>query len=99
MKCDNRRAISGALVVILLLAGLSTPAWSTGTGGRALAASAPAPDLIITSVSLSPEMPSIGDTLTFTVTIKNRGELPAWDSQLSRFIDVIFLVSILLNFL
>ena len=87
MKCYKRRAISGALVVMLLLAGLSTPAWLTGTGGRALAASAPAPDLTIEAVSLSPEMASIGNTLTFTVTIKNRGELSAGASQLTGFID------------
>ena len=33
----------------------------------------PLPDLTIDSISLSPDTPKVGDTITFTATIKNTG--------------------------
>lgn len=45
------------------------------------------PDLIIESLSLSPEAPRIGDTVTFTVTIKNKGLGDSETSELKYYID------------
>jgi subtilase family serine protease len=87
MSNCKRRLISGALVILLLLAGWYAPAWSGGTEARVFAAAMPAPDLVIESLALSPDSPSIGDTLTFSVTIKNQGDLPAGESHLTCSID------------
>ncbi len=40
------------------------------------------PDLIIESVSLTPEAPRIGDSVTFTVSVKNRGLSDSGSSEL-----------------
>jgi PGF-pre-PGF domain-containing protein len=45
------------------------------------------PDLIIESLSLSPEAPRIGDTVTFTVSIKNKGLGDSVSSELKYYID------------
>jgi PGF-pre-PGF domain-containing protein/uncharacterized repeat protein (TIGR01451 family) len=45
------------------------------------------PDLIIESLSLSPEAPMIGDTVTFTATIKNKGLGDSETSELKYYID------------
>jgi uncharacterized repeat protein (TIGR01451 family) len=83
----KRRVVSGALVILCLLTGLSAPAWPSGNDNITLAATTPAPDLVIESVTFSPELPAIGNTLTFTVTIKNRGDIQAGASQLTCTID------------
>lgn len=45
------------------------------------------PDLIIESLSLSPDAPRIGDTVTFTVSIKNKGLGDSETSELKYYID------------
>jgi len=52
-----------------------------------------APDLIIEAITWSPENPSIGDTVTFTVTIKNQGSDKADSSHVAYYIDDTYLTS------
>lgn len=49
-----------------------------------------APDLLIQSITWSPEDPSKGDAVTFTVTIKNQGNASARSSQFAFYIDGAF---------
>lgn len=44
-------------------------------------------DLIVQSITWAPEHPSIGDTVTFTVTIKNQGNGDAASSKVYYFVD------------
>jgi subtilase family serine protease len=46
-----------------------------------------APDLVIESISWSPETPSRGDSVTFSVVIKNQGSSEAGFSRIHFFID------------
>ncbi len=46
-----------------------------------------APDLIVDSITWSPESPSIGDTATFSVAVKNRGNYRAGGSNVDFCID------------
>lgn len=46
-----------------------------------------APDLIIQSISWSPENPSKGDNIVFTITIKNQGTSKARASDINLYID------------
>jgi PGF-pre-PGF domain-containing protein len=45
------------------------------------------PDLLIGSYSLSPEAPRIGDSITFTVTVKNKGLGDSGTSELKYYIN------------
>jgi subtilase family serine protease len=45
------------------------------------------PDLVITNITWSPINPSTGDTVTFTVTIKNQGGVPANLSRVTYYVD------------
>ncbi|MFC1901965.1 CARDB domain-containing protein, partial [Chloroflexota bacterium] len=58
-----------------------------GPRGAEVAAAEPQPDLIIQDITLSPENPSLGDTATFTVTIKNQGAGAAGLSRVAYSID------------
>ena len=49
------------------------------------------PDLIIEDIVWSPEYPSIGNTVTFTVTIKNQGSGESDYSQVAYYIDDTYL--------
>jgi len=49
--------------------------------------SAIAPDLIVQDITWSPESPSIGDTVTFTVTVENQGNGKAGSSLVHFYID------------
>jgi len=51
------------------------------------------PDLIIDKITWSPESPSIGDTVTFTVTVKNQDSGRASTSYVAFYIDDTFLTS------
>jgi len=50
-------------------------------------------DLIIESITWSPEGPSIGDAVTFTVTIKNQGNTQAGYSRVTYYIDDAYLAA------
>ncbi|MFC1869649.1 CARDB domain-containing protein [Chloroflexota bacterium] len=67
---------------------LETP--QTKTGGDTqppLSSTIPEPDLIIQDITWSPLNPSPGETVTFTVTIKNQGGGSAAASQVSYYVD------------
>ncbi len=51
------------------------------------------PDLIVEQITWSPSAPSIGDTVTFTVTVKNQGAANADYSYISYYIDNIQMIS------
>ncbi|MFC2040857.1 CARDB domain-containing protein [Chloroflexota bacterium] len=51
------------------------------------------PDLIIESITWSPANPSEGDSVTFTVIIKNQGNGKAGDSYVAYYIDNTYLAS------
>ena len=55
------------------------------------------PDLIIETITWSPANPSVGSTVTFTVTIKNQGTTEANYSSVAYFIDDISQTSDYLN--
>jgi len=74
MSNYKRRAMLGSLALLSLLAGLFTPVPLPGDNYEASAQSPGAPDLIIESIYWWPEVPAIGSTATFTVTIRNLGE-------------------------
>lgn len=50
-------------------------------------------DLIVQDISLSPQEPAIGDTVTITVTIKNQGTEAAGASQVECYVDNIILAT------
>jgi subtilase family serine protease len=89
MSICKRRLTCGTLVIVLFLTG-----WLCCTEARTLAATEPAPDLAIESCAISPESPSICDTVTFSVTVKNRGDTFADASLLACTIDDTNLVTI-----
>lgn len=51
------------------------------------------PDLIIETITWSPADPSIGETVTFTATIKNQGSSQAGSSHVIYYIDDVYLTS------
>lgn len=58
-----------------------------------LAASGPGSDLIVQDITLSPENPAIGDSVTFTFTIKNQGTESAGASYVAYYIDDTYIKS------
>ncbi len=60
---------------------------------KTIALSTLTPDLIIETITWSPENPSIRDTVTFTVTIKNQGSGSAGSSRVAYYIDDTYLTS------
>ncbi len=74
------------IVVVLALGfGLLSPGGLGLAKNRAEAASSP--DLIIENITWSPEEPSVRDTVTFTVVIKNQGSTRAGSSQVNYYIN------------
>jgi len=51
------------------------------------------PDLIIDSITWSPPEPAIGETITVSVTIKNKGEGNAKNSRVTYYIDDYYVIS------
>ncbi len=85
MSSLKHRAWAGVLALVCLMTGLITVFTIPAMNGQAFAATGP--DLTITSISWSPEAPSIRDTVTFTTTIKNQGDSPAPQSRIDFYID------------
>ena len=78
------RAWPVLLVLLFLLSGI-IPVPVTGFHGNAIAVNNP--DLVIESIVLSPQMPSIGVTIIFTVTVKNIGDSPTGSFYVVSYID------------
>lgn len=89
MSSFKRRVWPGAMVIVCLLVALWTPA-VTPDNDRAFAQSPGAPDLVVESMSWYPEAPVLGDTVTFTATIRNQGDSPAGPSRIAYYIDDTF---------
>ena len=85
MSHHKRRAWTGRLIILSLLAGFFASALTPAIDGRALASTGP--DLVIYSISWSPQAPAIGDTMTFTAIIKNQGDSQAGPSRIAYYID------------
>jgi subtilase family serine protease len=87
MREYKRRVWLGVIMVFSLLAGVCTPASILADNAKTLASPTSSPDLITETISWSPEIPLIDDTVTFTVTIKNQGGSQASLSQIAYYID------------
>ncbi|OGO19915.1 MAG: hypothetical protein A2144_12770 [Chloroflexi bacterium RBG_16_50_9] len=87
MKRNHIRLLLGAVLALMQLSGILTPAFTPVTHGAAIALSDAAPDLVIETISWSPSSPSIGDKVTFSVTVKNRGNSHAGSSSTACYID------------
>jgi subtilase family serine protease len=77
-------------MVLSLLAGICTPAPVLADSAKTLFVSTSAPDLVIEAITWSPETPTIGGTVTFTVVIRNQGNGPADASYVAYYIDSTF---------
>ncbi|MFC1941802.1 CARDB domain-containing protein [Chloroflexota bacterium] len=84
MKKYIRRVWPGTVLALFLLAGTLAPAILL-TEKEALAS--PVPDLTIKNIVWSPQNPSTGDMVTFTVTIENQGDGPTGFSHIAFNID------------
>ncbi len=87
MSNYTSRATLGVLVILSLLAGFLALTPAPGDNGKAFAQSTDNPDLCVDSIFWWPEVPSIGDKITFTVTIRNIGDSWAGSSRLVLHID------------
>ncbi len=85
MYCRSiiKRLISLCIVLSLALA-LGVAAWGWNP---AVALADAQPDLTVTDITLFPSNPAIGDTVTITVTIKNKGAAPSLTSYCVCYID------------
>jgi subtilase family serine protease len=85
MSHYKRRVWPGLLIILFLLAGFLAPALIPPIDGRALASTGP--DLVAELVIWSPEPPTIGDVMTFSAVILNRGDGPAGPFSIAYYID------------
>jgi subtilase family serine protease len=85
MSHYKRRAWPGMLIILSLLAGFLAPALIPASDGRAMASTSP--DLVAELVIWSPESPTIGDMVTFSAVILNRGDGPAGPFSIAYYID------------
>jgi subtilase family serine protease len=85
----KRHAWPGVLALVCLLTGILNFTPIPGMNGQALADTGP--DLIIDSISWSPEVPAIQDKITFTVTVSNQGDSAAPPSYMDYYIDDCFI--------
>ena len=85
MRYLKHHAWSGVLAFVCLLTGFLTISPIPVMNGQASANTGP--DLIIESISWSPEAPALRDTVTFTTTIRNLGDSQAPLSRIAYYID------------
>jgi subtilase family serine protease len=85
MSFFKHRAWSGVLALVCILTGLSTIAPIPVLNGQAFADTGP--DLVIDSISWTPEVPALRDTITFTVTVSNLGDSAAPPADMDYYID------------
>ncbi len=76
-----------ALPLVLILACSVMPGLSGLSYAANIALADPAPDLIVQNITWSPDNPSIGETVNFTVIIKNQGSGQADASAVAYCID------------
>lgn len=95
MKYFKQRAWSGVMAFVCLLTGLITVFPVPAMNGQVIASTGP--DLIVESISWSPESPSLRDTVTFTTTVRNQGDSQAPQSCIAYYIDDILISSVEVN--
>lgn len=93
----KRWVLLSAVVILCLIAGIWAPASISSDNAKVSASSTTAPDLIIQDITWSPEIPSIGDTVTFTIIIKNQGDSQAGASRVAYYIDDVYQASAYVN--
>ncbi|MFC1991555.1 CARDB domain-containing protein [Chloroflexota bacterium] len=81
----------GSILLLVLTLTVSSP-FIAYQSPKASAAESTGPDLIIESITWSPESPSIDDIVTISVTVKNQGEGKAITSRLTFRVDGSFKV-------
>ncbi len=91
------KRIFTATIVLLLLFILGYAEGVQANNEKTVTSLALTPDLIIETITWSPTEPSIGDTVTFTVTVKNQGTSQASNSRVAYFIDDVYVTSNYLN--
>jgi len=84
MREWKHRVCPGVILALSLLAGACTPA---SILADTVDSSTSAPDLTIETVTWSPQTSLIGDTVTFTVTVRNQGSDQAGASHVAYYID------------
>jgi subtilase family serine protease len=87
MSKVKHRGLTGVLALVCLLTGMAGTVLPTGDSIKTLAQTEKVPDLIIEGIAVSPELPAIGYTVAFTVTVRNQGDYPAGSYRLAGFID------------
>jgi subtilase family serine protease len=87
MREYKRRVLLGAVMVLSLLAGFCTPASILADNAKTVDLPTSIPDLIIETISWSPEIPLIHDTVTFTVIVKNQGSSQANPFHIAYYTD------------
>ena len=85
-KC-KRRVLLSVTVILSLLAGICLPALISSDNALISASSGSAPDLIVKDIARSPETPATGETVTFTVIIKNQGDILAGSSRVVFYVN------------
>ena len=85
MNSSRHRALPGVLALVCFLTILINAFPIQVMSRQAFANTGP--DLTIVSISLSPEAPALGNTVTFTTTVKNEGDSPAPPSRIDYYID------------
>jgi len=78
------------LIIIFFLTFISSSSFMVYQNQTAQAAESTEPDLIIESISWSPENPLTGETVTINVIVKNQGTGKAIGSQLSFYVDELY---------
>ena len=84
MRDYKRWVLLGTLAALSLLAGALAP---VSILAETVPLSISTPDLTVEMVTWSPEIPLVGDTVTFTLTIKNQGSSQAGSSRVAYYID------------
>ncbi|HTY81884.1 MAG TPA: CARDB domain-containing protein [Dehalococcoidales bacterium] len=87
MDSLKRLFTGGALAVIWVLACSFSPAAAFAAENGSVPASPSLPDLAVTTLNISPETPSAGDTVTISVGVQNIGETASTACILAYFID------------
>ncbi|MBN1160686.1 MAG: hypothetical protein JXA17_01900 [Dehalococcoidales bacterium] len=85
MTSFKHRAWTGVLALVCVLTCLFAVAPMPVMNGQAYADTGP--DLVIDSISWSPEVPTLRDTITFTATVRNQGDAYAPPCDMDYYID------------
>jgi len=88
----TRKILTVAIILSLVFI-LGYTASVQANNAKASVPATSTPDLIIETITWTPPDPSMGETVTFTVTIKNQGSSLAGSSRVAYYIDDVYLTS------